>query len=54
MVPAPAARPRPRKGEDVRLFARRALNYGDENAAKLAQAGEAYGAIADHYGAAAQ
>lgn len=40
-------RPVPKRGEDARLYARRALDYGDANAAGLADAADRYGALAD-------
>lgn len=46
VIPAPAARPAPARGEDARIFARRALDYGDANAAALTDAAARYGAIA--------
>lgn len=48
-MPAPAARPVPSRGEDARLYARRALDYGDQNAAGLADAAARYGAIVEAY-----
>ncbi|MBP2494731.1 hypothetical protein ABID82_005658 [Methylobacterium sp. PvP062] len=47
IVPAPAPRPVPKRGEDARLYARRALDYGDANAAGLGDAADRYGALAD-------
>ncbi|GEP11840.1 hypothetical protein [Methylobacterium gnaphalii] len=47
IIAAPAPRPVPGRGEDARLFARRALDYGDANAAGLLQSGERYGALAE-------
>lgn len=47
IVPAPAPRPVPKRGEDARLYARRALDYGDANAAGLGDAANRYGALAD-------
>lgn len=47
IVPAPAVRPIPMRGEDARLYARRALDYGDENAAGLRSGAEAYARLAD-------
>lgn len=37
----------PKRGEDARLYARRALDYGDANAAGLGDAANRYGALAD-------
>lgn len=37
----------PKRGEDARLYARRALDYGDANAAGLADATARYGALAE-------
>lgn len=37
----------PKRDEDARLYARRALDYGDANAAGLADAADRYGALAD-------
>lgn len=51
IVPAPAPRPAIREGDDVRLLARRALDYGDQNAARLQQARKAYEAVQKHYAA---
>ncbi len=42
VIRSPAPRPAPSRGEDARLFARRALDYGDANAAALADGREAY------------
>ncbi|WP_156312177.1 hypothetical protein [Methylobacterium platani] len=47
MIRAPAPRPVPRKGDDARLFARRALDYGDANAAALVDGRAAYGRVRD-------
>lgn len=47
IVPAPATRPVPKRGEDARLYARRALDYGDANAAGLGDAADRYGALAE-------
>lgn len=37
----------PKRGEDARLYARRALDYGDANAAGLCDAADRYGALAE-------
>ncbi|WP_175556335.1 hypothetical protein [Methylobacterium sp. yr668] len=37
----------PKRGEDARLYARRALDYGDANADGLADAADRYGTLAD-------
>jgi hypothetical protein len=50
VVPQPAPRPAITVGSDARLLARRALDYGDQNAARLEQARGAYGAIVQTYG----
>jgi len=50
-VPAPAPRPLIREGDDVRLVARRALDYGDQNAQRLEQARAAYETVRDLYAA---
>lgn len=50
VVPDPAPRPPIRKGDDVRIVARKALDFGDANALRLEQARAAYQAIADEYG----
>ena len=42
VIRAPAKRPAPFRNEDARLFARRALDYGDANAAALVDGREAY------------
>ena len=42
LIRAPAKRPDPSRNEDARLFARRALDYGDANAAALVDGREAY------------
>jgi hypothetical protein len=42
VIRAPAKRPAPSRNEDARLFARRALDYGDANAAALTDGREAY------------
>lgn len=47
IIPAPAPRPAPRRGDDARHYARRALDYGDANAAALADAGARYGALVE-------
>ncbi len=47
IVPDPAERPIPKRGDDARLFARRALTYGDDNAIRLRDARAAYGALAE-------
>lgn len=49
VVPSPSARPVPVRGEDARLFGRRALDYGDQNAAALADAAARYGAVVAAY-----
>ena len=49
VVPDPAPRPVIRKGDDARLLARRALDYGDANAARLGQARDAYQGVVDAY-----
>lgn len=46
IVPAPASRPVPGRGEDARIYARRALDYGDANASSLGEAADRYGALA--------
>ena len=46
----PAPRPVPEKGGDARVLARRALDYGDQNAARLKQSRETYRAVADELG----
>jgi hypothetical protein len=46
-VPAPAPRPAAKAGEDARLYARRALDYGDQNAAALTDASGRYRALAE-------
>lgn len=47
VVPEPVARPSVRVGDDARLLALRALLYGDQNAARLRQARDAYEAVRD-------
>lgn len=47
IVPLPTPRPVPKRGEDARLYARRALDYGDANAASLGDAADRYGALAE-------
>ncbi len=42
VIRAPAKRPAPSRNEDARLFARRALDYGDANSAALTDGREAY------------
>ena len=42
VIRPPLKRPAPSRGEDARLFARRALDYGDANAAALVDGREAY------------
>jgi hypothetical protein len=37
----------PKRGEDARLYARRALDYGDANAAGLTDAADRYRALAE-------
>ncbi len=49
IVADPAPRPIPRKGDDARVFARRALDFGDANAMRLEQARESYQAVADEF-----
>lgn len=52
MVSDPVERPPPlRKGEDVRLYARKALDYGDANAELLRQGKGNYRAIVEQYAA---
>jgi len=50
VVPDPVARPTIRKGDDARIVARKALDYGDQNAARLRQGRTAYEALAKQYG----
>ena len=45
----PVQRPDIEEGDDVRLLARRALDYGDENARRLEQARVSYTLIAQRY-----
>ena len=47
VIRAPAPRPVPRKGDDARLFARRALDYGDANGAALVDGRAAYERVRD-------
>ena len=54
IVPEPLARPAIRQGDDARLLARRALDYGDGNAARLRQARDAYEALRDNYATSAE
>ena len=49
IFPDPARRPEIRPGADARLLARRALDYGDGNAARLRQARDAYEAVRLEY-----
>jgi hypothetical protein len=49
VVPAPAPRPLIRAGDDARLVARRALDYGDANAQRLEQARAIYEAVRAEY-----
>lgn len=49
VVPAASPRPVPVHGEDARLFARRALDYGDASAAALADAAARYDAVVAAY-----
>jgi len=49
IVPVPLPRPQVRKGDDARIVARRALDYGDGNARGLAQARDAYGQLVEDY-----
>ncbi|WP_188311893.1 hypothetical protein [Salinarimonas soli] len=41
----------PRLGESPRIFARRALNYGDQNAAALADTADVYERLRESYAA---
>jgi hypothetical protein len=48
-VPETAPRPTLEVGDDVRLLARKALDYGDENARRLEQARKNYGRVVTSY-----
>lgn len=48
-MPEAAARPVGARREDARLYAQRALDYGDANAAALADAAARYGAVVAAY-----
>lgn len=50
IVPEPSKRPTPQLGDDARIFARKALDYGDSNRQRLIQAGENYQTLIDTYG----
>jgi hypothetical protein len=49
IVPETAPRPTLEVGDDVRLLARKALDYGDENARRLEQARKNYGRVVTSY-----
>jgi hypothetical protein len=48
-VPETAPRPTLEVGDDARLLTRKALDYGDENARRLAQARKNYGRVVTSY-----
>jgi hypothetical protein len=54
VIRPPAARPKFQKGESLRSVAGRALNYGDENAARLNEGRQNYGRIRGQYAAGAR
>ena len=50
MIPEPVARPVGSLHQDPRVFAKIALNYGDQNAKRLKQGRKNYQGVVDLYG----